>query len=105
MTDKALEWKEICKITFNPDNYHKCLNAVKQNGWKIQYIPEDKLTEELCLTAVKQNGYAIKFIRKDKRTEEICIIAIEKEKSLIQYISEKHRKAVENYLNMKAFLV
>ena len=36
------------------------LEAVKQDGYLIQYI--DNPTEEMKLIAIKQNGYSIKFI-------------------------------------------
>jgi hypothetical protein len=39
-----------------------CLEAVKQNGCALKYVPENLKTKELCLEAVKQDGYALKYV-------------------------------------------
>ena len=44
----------------------KYVAAVKQNGWALQHVPEDKRSKELCFAAVKQNGLAIKYVPEDK---------------------------------------
>ena len=38
----------------------KALEAVKQNGYILQYVNEQ--TEEICLEAVKQDGYALQYV-------------------------------------------
>ena len=38
-----------------------CLEAVKQNGYALQYVKEQTL--EICLEAVKQNGYALQYVK------------------------------------------
>jgi hypothetical protein len=43
-------------------SYKECLTAVKKDGFNIKYCPDRYLTEELYLEAVKQNGYCICFI-------------------------------------------
>jgi hypothetical protein len=49
-----------------------CLEAVKQNGYALQYISNQ--TPEICLEAVKQNGYAIHYVI--NQTPEICLAAV-----------------------------
>jgi hypothetical protein len=38
------------------------LEAVKRNGYALQYVPEAILTEAVALEAVKQNGYALQYV-------------------------------------------
>ena len=49
--------------------YEKDLEAVKQDGWALQYVKEQ--TPEICLEAVKQDGYALRYVK--KQTPEICL--------------------------------
>ena len=48
-------------IGFNPDNINECLEAVKQNGFALQYVKEQ--TSEICLEAVKQNELALRYVK------------------------------------------
>ena len=48
-------------IGFNPDNINECLEAVKQNGFALQYVKEQ--TPEICLEAVKQNELALRYVK------------------------------------------
>ena len=48
-------------IGFNPDNINECLEAVKQNGFALQYVKEQ--TPEICLKAVKQYSYNLKYVK------------------------------------------
>ena len=41
-------------LGFDHTNHDECLEAVKQDGWALQYVKEQ--TEDICLEAVKQNG-------------------------------------------------
>jgi hypothetical protein len=38
----------------------KALEAVKQDGYYLQYVKEQ--TENICLEAVKENGYALRYV-------------------------------------------
>ena len=38
-----------------------CLEAVKQNGYSLQYIKEQ--TENICLEAVKVNGKSLQYVK------------------------------------------
>ena len=63
-------WEQLLEldknfIKFTKNNYlyptlKKQLAAVKQNGYRIQFI--NNPSEEVQLAAVKQNGYSIRFI-------------------------------------------
>ena len=38
------------------------IEAVKQNGDALQYVPESVLTEAMAIEAVKQDGYALQYV-------------------------------------------
>ena len=40
-----------------------CLEAVKQNGYTLQYVKEQ--SEAVCLEAVKQNGDALRYVHRN----------------------------------------
>jgi hypothetical protein len=49
----------------------EALEAVKQNGYTLQYVKEQ--SEEICLEAVKANGDALKYVdieKFNKKSEE-----------------------------------
>ena len=48
-------------IGFNPDNINECMEAVKENGYALQYVKEQ--TKDICIEAVKQNGYALCYVK------------------------------------------
>ena len=47
---EILKWKE--------ESY--CLEAVKQDGYSLQYVKEQ--TEAVCLEAVKQDGDSLRYV-------------------------------------------
>jgi len=62
------------------DVYYKnlYLNAVKQNGLALQYVPSESQTELLCLAAVEQNGSAFAFVPNALKTPAVCLAAVTK---------------------------
>jgi ABC-type Fe3+ transport system substrate-binding protein len=47
-------------LTYN--DAKKALEAVKQNGYALQYVKDQ--TEAICLEAVKQYGDALQYVNK-----------------------------------------
>ena len=41
-----------------------CLEAVKKDGYALQYVKEQ--TDTICLEAVKNNGYALQYVKEKK---------------------------------------
>ena len=64
--------------------YEQCLTAVRNNGMAVQYVPDDKQTEELQLAAVGQVAKALKKI--GTPYEATVLKALEEEPSLISSI-------------------
>ncbi len=52
------------------------LEAVKEDGMALHFVPEPLRTEALCLEAVKQNGLALRFVPLALRTEAVCLAAL-----------------------------
>ena len=55
------------------NNYTLCLEAVKQNGWNLQWVSEQ--TEELCSLAIKQNGDVLMLV--ENQTEKLCLESVQ----------------------------
>ena len=62
-----------------------CLEAVKQNGWELEFA--EKQDREICLEAVRENGWALKFVEKQDR--EICLTAIKESGWALQFVKEQ----------------
>jgi hypothetical protein len=50
-------------------NEEEALEAVKDDGLALKYVPTNLKTTELCLAAVRQNGKALKYVPKELRDE------------------------------------
>jgi hypothetical protein len=77
---------------------HVYLEAVKRNGWALEYVPSKNRTNEICLAAVKQSGGALEYV--DDQTDEICLEAVKKSGDMLEYVKNQTDEiclaAVEN---------
>ena len=80
-------------------NKEESLEAVKQDGLALEYVPNKLKTTELCLNAVKQNGRALKYVPKNIKTAEVCFEAVKSmiEKVLLN-VPEELREEVRSML-------
>src|SRR5574344_635628 len=67
------------------NNPKYCLEAVKQNGYVLEYVKEQ--TPEICLEAVKQNGHALEYVK--EQTPEICLEAVKQNGYALEYVKEQ----------------
>jgi hypothetical protein len=84
-------------LEFVPDEFKTeviCLAAVRQKGFSLRYVPDRLETAEICLDAVQQNGYALQYVFDDLKTEEICLAAVRQNASAIYYIPDNLRAKV-----------
>jgi hypothetical protein len=65
-----------------------CLEAVRQNGQALRYVPESLRTETMCFDAVRQNGQALEYIPELLRTEAICLEAVRQNGQALKYVPE-----------------
>ena len=91
MTEQATrQLMEAAKADFENDNEKEQLEAVKQDGYAIDYIKNP--SEAVQLAAVKQNGNAIRFI---KNPSEAVQMAAVKQNGYAIYFIKNPSKAVQ----------
>jgi hypothetical protein len=67
------------------EQYKKDLEAVKENGWALQFVQNQ--TPEICLEAVKQNGYALEHVK--NQTPELCLEAVKQNGNSLYYVKNQ----------------
>jgi general stress protein YciG len=67
------------------------LEAVKQNGYSLQYASEElKNDKEFILEAAQQNGNSLKYASKEfKNDKEVVLEAVKQYRRSLQYASEE----------------
>lgn len=68
----------------NRKRYDLRMLAVQQDGYAIEWIPQNEQTKELCLAAVRQNGLALESVR--AQTKLICRVACAQNPEARMYI-------------------
>ena len=77
--------KKVGALRFIKQTPELCLEAVRTNGWELQYVREQTL--EICLEAVRNNGYALKFVQ--EQTPELCLEAVRNNGLTLRYVQEQ----------------
>src|SRR5574344_1664027 len=67
------------------NNPKYCLEAVKQNGYALEYVKEQ--TPVICLESVRQNGYALEYVK--EQTHDICLEAIKDNGLALRWVKEQ----------------
>ena len=67
------------------DLYQQRLANIRRNGEYIKYVKEQEQTPELCLEAVKQNGWALQFVK--NQTYDVCLEAIRQNGLALRFAS------------------
>ena len=79
--------KDGMALEFVPENLKTvelCLEAVKQDGWALRYVPwgqlnlNDPAMAEMCLAAVKEDGSLLKYVPENFKTVELWLEAVKK---------------------------
>jgi len=104
--DIGQEQKDIISVKQNSDSIRNIKNptekvqleAVKQNGYTLQYIVEKGIipSEAVQLAAVKESGYAIEFI--NDPSESVQLEAVKQNSDSIRYIKNPTEKVQLNAL-------
>jgi hypothetical protein len=66
------------------DNELYCIEILRIRPWLIELMEQ---TDKICLEAVKQNGFALQYV--EHQTYEICQAAVTNEKGASKYIRIK----------------
>jgi hypothetical protein len=101
--------------------YDICLEAVKQYGWSLEYVPGELRTLEICsiafnhspdmiyhiprkirtyemyLIAVRQNIFQFEFVSIIHQTDELCKIALQYDLDNFQYIKNPSEEIINLY--------
>ncbi len=59
-----------------PEAMAQIRQAVLENWYCLEDVPEPLRTQELCTAAVRQNGCALEFVPWPMRTQELCEAAV-----------------------------
>ena len=76
---------------FTNDDY---IMLVSKCGLILEYIFEDKKTDEICKIAVQKNGYALSYVPEDKKTDEICKIAVRGNGYALNFIPSNKKRFI-----------
>ncbi len=88
ITDAAPFTQRLSEL--NPDEKVRfCLEAVKQDGLALKYVPENLKTAKLCLAAVKSEGCALSDVPKNLKTPRLCREAVKQNGGALEYVPEK----------------
>lgn len=71
------------------------LSLVREDGLYLRKIDPTKLTRKIVLEAVKQNGYALEFAREYKNDLEIALAAVNQKTLAYTFAGEELKKKVE----------
>jgi hypothetical protein len=81
-------------------NKELCLEAVKQNGYSLVFVPWELRDKEICFEAVKKNGRALIFVPKEVKDREICLEAVKKNGYLLRFVPLKLEEYVKQNLGL-----
>ncbi len=60
--------------------------AVKKNGWALEFVKPELMTDEICKLAIQQNGGALQFVKEELMTYKICKLAVQQNGYALQFI-------------------
>ena len=67
------------------------IELIRKDYRNIEFIPKEKMNEELYKMAIIENVIALSIICDEHKTKEICLYAFSKDSSAINYISKNNR--------------
>jgi hypothetical protein len=65
--------------------------AVHNNAYALRYVPEDKMTNEIIKFAIKKDSYVLLYVPKNKLTDEIIKFAVETDGRALEYIPDDRK--------------
>jgi hypothetical protein len=69
-------------------DYVQCRHAVRQNGYALEFVKDDEMSQELCQLAVRQNGFALKFVKDDEMSQELCQLAVRQNGFALKFVKD-----------------
>ena len=76
-------------------NEEKALEAIRQNGLTLRYVPRNHRTAKLCLEAVRRDGYgaALYYVPRNLKTADICLEAVKQFGLALEHVPENLKTA------------
>jgi hypothetical protein len=68
--------------------YTLCLDAVRENGWCLNYIPEEVQTQELCDAALHSSCWSLPYCLDRFKTYENCLSSVERNGQTIEKVPQ-----------------
>lgn len=82
----------LMQVNPNIRNYAEIATvAVKASPFILEYVPEDKRTEQLCKTAVKKNGSTLRYVPEKLHTQELANLAVQTSGAAIKYMDDRFK--------------
>lgn len=72
----------------NPHYSELALAAIQQDGWALNEIPREQITEPMAKLAVQQNGETLQIVPEQLLTEEIVKLAIYQNSRVIRTVED-----------------
>jgi hypothetical protein len=92
---------EIAYVPEELRDYNMCMTAVKQYGYILgDYIPKELRDYTMCITAVKQDGYALEFVPEELRDYNMCITAVKQYGSTLKYVPKELQPKIKQELGL-----
>jgi hypothetical protein len=83
-------------IDINNRTFDLCMIAVKQRGLSLKYVPHSKMSKEeykkICMEAIKNDPYSLSYVV--DQTEDICMEAIKNDISTLRFVYQTQRKKI-----------
>lgn len=71
--------------------YKKAIEAVKKNGYEIEYVYKRIITQELCDIAFEQTHWSMQYIPEKYKTKKMCEMSINYNGLFLQFIPDKYK--------------
>ena len=81
-------FKEWLKVRVEFKTQKDAIEAVKNNGDALQYVPEAMKTIEVVTEAVKKNGGALQYVPEAMKTIGVVTEAVKNNGDALQYVPE-----------------
>ncbi len=86
---QLLELADVCcRRSAGAKTPEAYMDAIKQNGLELRFVPEALKTPPLCMAAVRQNGLALFFVPQQMKTPELCLNAITRNAWALEHVPE-----------------
>ncbi len=81
-------WVVMEQVPEKHKDYEFCLEAVHQQGYAIQYIPESLQIRHPDLTEIAVKNGGLYYLSETMKTEKLCLMAVNSDPSQLHYVPQ-----------------